>query len=71
MPNPFDDKDGLFSVLVNSAGQHSLWPSYASSPQGWMVAYGPADRASCLDYVREHWTDLRPLSLRLRLEARS
>jgi MbtH protein len=27
------------------------------------LVYGEADRSSCLDYVTEHWTDMRPLSL--------
>jgi MbtH protein len=32
-------------------------------PAGWRTAHGPADRQSCLDYVEEHWTDMRPQSL--------
>lgn len=58
--NPFDDPDGSFTVLVNAAGQHSLWPSFAEVPAGWTPAYGPDARAACLDYVNANWTDLRP-----------
>jgi MbtH protein len=61
--NPFDDPDGRFLVLVNDEGQHSLWPEFASVPAGWTVAFGGADRPSCLDYVNVNWRDLRPRSL--------
>lgn len=61
--NPFDDPDGRYFVLVNDEGQHSLWPAFADIPQGWEVAYGEADRESCLDYVERNWTDMRPKSL--------
>jgi MbtH protein len=63
MTNPFDAEDAIFSVLVNEEGQHSLWPEFAGVPSGWAVTHGPADRASCLDYVRTRWTDQRKLSL--------
>jgi MbtH protein len=61
--NPFDDNEQLHFVLVNSEGQHSLWPSFAEVPGGWEIVHGPADRQSCVDYVDEHWTDMRPNSL--------
>lgn len=76
MPNPFDDPDGRFLVLVNEEGQHSLWPVFAEVPAGWTVVFGEsgadadgedaepgADRASALAYVETHWTDMRPRSL--------
>ena len=62
--NPFDDPDGRFFVLVNDEEQHSLWPSHLAVPAGWRVAHGEDDRQACLDYVEQHWTDLRPLSAR-------
>ncbi|WP_018501437.1 MbtH family protein [Parafrankia discariae] len=61
--NPFDDENGTFFVLVNSEGQHSLWPSFAVVPAGWTVVHGEETRQSCLDYVEANWTDLRPRSL--------
>ena len=63
MTNPFEDPDGTYLVLVNDEGQHSLWPSFVDVPAGWTVAHGEDSRSACLDYVDEHWTDLRPLSL--------
>lgn len=64
MTNPFDDQEGTFLVLVNDEDQHSLWPQFADVPDGWTVVHGPAGRDECLAYVEEHWTDMRPRSLR-------
>lgn len=61
--NPFDDENGTFYVLVNDEGQYSLWPVFADVPGGWTVIHGPGDRRSCLDYIEENWTDMRPKSL--------
>jgi uncharacterized protein YbdZ (MbtH family) len=65
--NPFDDENGSFLVLVNDEEQHSLWPTFSDVPVGWRVVYGEADRAACLDYIEQNWTDIRPRSLRERL----
>ncbi|KZS74760.1 protein mbtH [Mycobacterium kansasii] len=62
--NPFDDETGTFVVLVNDEEQHSLWPTFAEIPAGWRKVYGEASRADCLQYVEEHWTDIRPKNLR-------
>src|ERR1700759_853570 len=66
--NPFDDDNGSFFVLVNNEEQHSLWPAFADVPAGWEVVYGEADRAAWLEYIDQNWTDIRPKSLRQRLE---
>jgi MbtH protein len=63
MTNPFDDESGSFIVLVNDEGQHSLWPIFADVPAGWVNKFGPESRQSCLQYVEENWTDMRPKSL--------
>lgn len=63
MTNPFENADGSYYVLVNEEGQHSLWPQFAEVPAGWTIAHGATDRQACLDYVNEHWTDMRPKSL--------
>ncbi|MEU9357972.1 MbtH family protein [Streptomyces sp. NPDC048301] len=63
MSNPFEKDDARYTVLVNDQGQHSLWPEATAVPAGWQVVYGVADRQACLDYVEEHWTDMRPKRL--------
>ncbi|GAA0380923.1 protein mbtH [Acrocarpospora corrugata] len=61
--NPFEDPDGVYTVLVNDEGQHSLWPEFVDVPAGWTVVHGPGERQACLDYIETNWTDLRPKSL--------
>ncbi len=61
--NPFDDENGTFYALVNSEGQYSLWPTFADVPPGWTIVHGAQTRRSCLDYIEEQWTDMRPKSL--------
>ncbi len=71
MDNPFEDETATYHVLVNAEHQHSLWPGAAEVPAGWTSVYGPADRGSCLEYVRVNWTDMRPKSLVDRMTATS
>ncbi|OPF84597.1 MbtH family protein [Streptomyces antioxidans] len=63
MANPFEDDGADYYVLVNDEGQHSLWPAFAEIPAGWKSVHGLAPRQQCLDYINEHWTDMRPRSL--------
>ena len=63
MTNPFEDENGVFHVLVNEEGQHSLWPSFIEVPQGWRIIHESDNRAACLDFINKNWTDMRPTSL--------
>lgn len=65
MANPFDDENGVFLVLVNDEEQHCLWPVSCPVPAGWRAVFGGDTRNDCLRYIEAHWTDLRPLSLRV------
>ena len=64
MANLLDNESGVFFVLVNDEGQHSLWPNGLDVPKGWKVVHGPDGRQNCLAYIKEHWVDMRPESLR-------
>jgi MbtH protein len=61
--NPFDDTEGVFNVVVNDEGQHSLWPDFADIPAGWSRVWGTGSHADALDYITGNWTDIRPRSL--------
>lgn len=63
MSNPFENAEGVYLVLINDEGQHSLWPEFAAVPAGWTAVHGPGTRDSALAYVEENWTDMRPTSL--------
>jgi MbtH protein len=63
MTNPFENENTPYLVLINDEAQYSLWPSFIEVPRGWKVAHPADSRQACLDYVNEHWTDMRPKSL--------
>jgi MbtH protein len=63
MANPFENTDGTYHVLVNSEGQHSLWPAFVEVPAGWTITLAGDTRQTCLDHIEQHWTDMRPRSL--------
>jgi MbtH protein len=63
MTNPFGKEDALYHVLVNMEGQYSLWPSFRQAPMGWSIVFENGSRKSCLQWIEEHWIDMRPKSL--------
>lgn len=65
MSNPFENENGIYNVLINEEGQHSLWPSFLVIPEGWSVIYSEESRQDCLEYINKNWTDLQPKSLKL------
>ncbi|MDR5760644.1 MbtH family NRPS accessory protein [Caballeronia sp. LZ035] len=60
----WDDENAEFDVVVNHEEQYSIWPSYKQIPGGWRAAGKRGKKSECLAYIEEHWTDMRPLSLR-------
>jgi uncharacterized protein YbdZ (MbtH family) len=61
--NPFEDENGVYHVLINEEGQHSLWPSFVAVPDGWAIVHKSDRRAACLEFIEKNWTDMRPMSL--------
>lgn len=59
----------IYKVVVNHEEQYSIWPARRENPLGWQDVGKSGLKAECLDYIKEVWTDIRPLSLRKRLEA--
>ena len=67
-----DEKEDLatYKVVVNHEDQYSIWPAEKDNPSGWTDAGKSGPKAECLAYVKEIWTDMRPLSLRREMEQR-
>jgi MbtH protein len=63
MNNPFEDDTAEYIVLVNHEGQYSLWPGFREAPLGWTVTVQRGKRDTCLAWIDQNWTDMRPLSL--------
>ena len=53
-----------YVVLVNIEEQYSLWLADLEIPKGWREVFARNNKKACLEYVKEVWTDMRPLSLR-------
>ena len=68
MTNPFEDQNASYLVLCNEEGQYSLWPEFVEIPEGWFQKFGPEPRSSCLTYIEQNWTDMRPRSLVVEME---
>lgn len=58
-----------YVVVVNHEEQYSIWPEHKDIPLGWSDAGKHGSKAECLEYIKEVWTDMRPLSLRKAMEA--
>lgn len=59
----------IYKVVVNHEEQYSIWPSYRENPAGWTDVGKSGLKSECLAYIREVWTDMRPLSLRKYMES--
>ena len=62
------EDDFLYDVVINEQEQYSIWPADREKPLGWKRVGKTAQKAECLAYIKEVWTDMRPLSLRKRME---
>lgn len=58
-----DDRT-IYKVVVNGEEQYSIWPADRENPLGWNDAGTQGTKAQCLDWIKQHWTDMRPKSLR-------
>ena len=65
-----DEKDDLrtYKVVVNHEEQYSIWLEDRQNPPGWRDAGKSGPKQDCLGYIKEVWTDMRPLSLRKKME---
>mgnify|MGYP000201889042 CR=1 FL=1 len=66
-----EEDSTLYKVVLNHEEQYSIWPADRESPLGWKEAGMTGTKRACLDYIEEVWTDMRPLSLRKKMEERS
>lgn len=63
-----DDDDRQYTVIINHEEQYSIWPWDRELPLGWKEVGRSGTKQECLDYIEEVWTDMRPLSLRQKME---
>jgi MbtH protein len=62
------DDTTTYTVVVNHEEQYSIWPAGREIPNGWREAGKTGSKSDCLEYIKEVWTDMRPLSLRKQMD---
>jgi MbtH protein len=64
-----DDKEDnrIYKVVVNHEEQYSIWLADRENALGWKDVGKTGLKQECLDYIKEAWTDMRPLSLRKKM----
>jgi MbtH protein len=62
------DDDRIYLVVVNHEEQYSIWVKDREIPRGWRAVGKEGKKGECLQYIEEVWTDMRPLSLRKKME---
>lgn len=64
-----DEEDNtIYQVVKNHEEQYSIWPDYKQIPGGWETVGEKGLKQDCLEYIKEVWTDMRPLSLRKHMQ---
>lgn len=65
------DQNTIYKAVMNDEEQYSIWPADRENAPGWKDAGFQGLKAECLSYIKEVWTDMRPLSLRRKMDAQS
>jgi MbtH protein len=59
----------IYTVVMDAEERYSIWPEYREVPPGWRSVGKTGLKPECLAYIKEVWTDMRPLSLRRHMDA--
>lgn len=62
------EDNSIYKVVMNHEEQYSIWAADRENALGWNDAGPSGSKAECLAYIKEVWTDMRPLSLRKAME---
>jgi MbtH protein len=63
-----DNDNQTYRVVLNDEEQYSIWPADRDLPAGWRAEGTEGPRSECLSHIGTVWTDMRPLSLRRRMD---
>ncbi|MGE5458713.1 MAG: MbtH family protein [Methanococcaceae archaeon] len=59
----------IYKVVVNHEEQYSIWPADRENALGWFDEGKTGSKQECLEHIKAVWVDMRPLSLRKKMEA--
>ena len=68
MQNNQEEDLTVYKAVLNHEEQYSIWPADRENALGWNDAGKSGTKEECLAYIKEVWTDMRPLSLRKKME---
>ncbi|MEJ6486178.1 MbtH family protein [Nostoc punctiforme UO1] len=57
----------IYKVVVNHEEQYSIWSIELENAPGWKDVGKTGSKEECLSYIKQVWTDIRPLSLRKKM----
>ena len=63
-----DDKYAVYRVVINREEQYSILPIHEGNPEGWTDVGKKGTKEECLAYILQVWTDMRPLSMRTKMD---
>jgi MbtH protein len=63
-----NDDNTTYKVVLNHEEQYSIWPAHKPNPNGWRDGGKTGSKEECLTFIKEVWTDMRPLSLRKQMD---
>lgn len=63
-----EDDGRTYKVVTNHEEQYSIWLVDRVNAPGWNDEGTSGPKSRCLERINELWTEMRPLSLRLRMD---
>lgn len=69
MSNEEREDTTVYTAVVNHEEQYSIWPADRELPAGWTAVGTPGQKAEVLAWIEQVWTDMRPKSLRDKMQA--
>ena len=58
----------IYKVVVNAEEQYSVWFDGRQNPLGWTDVGKTGTKQERLNHIKEIWTDITPLSVRMQLK---
>lgn len=63
-----DPNEIIYNVVINHEEQYSIWPKGRENALGWEDEGMTGTKEACLEHIDKVWTDMRPLSLRKKMD---
>ena len=67
-PSNDEEDTRTYLVVMNHEEQYSIWLKDKQIPLGWHAVGMEGVKSDCLAYIDKVWADMRPLSLRKKME---